>query len=294
MISRREFLAGAAAAGVMRAARYQPKLMLQPYVWTQVFQKEKIPLGDGLERMFAASRRAGYSRIELMDAFLTPELRSRTADLAQQYDFEVPVVYQGGTFHEPEAAERSIAGILTTADSARDLHTEWINTNCNPKKGRERKSDSELATEARYLNRLGQHLKERGMRLMLHEHDPDMADGAREWRSNLHHTDPKLLWFCVDTHWVYRGKQDPMELLDEAGRRIASLHVRNSINGVWSESFGDGDVDYRAVASFLQGIGYQGLIAVELAYENGTNPTRPLEEDLRISREYAEKIFLRG
>ena len=67
-----------------------------------------------------------------------------------------------------------------------------------------------------------------------------------------------------------------------------------SFHGVWSESFDDGDVDYRAVAKFLQGIGYQGLIAVELAYENGTNPTRPLEEDLRISREYAKNIFLGG
>ena len=67
-----------------------------------------------------------------------------------------------------------------------------------------------------------------------------------------------------------------------------------SVHGVWSESFDDGDVDYRAVAKFLQGIGYQGLIAVELAYENGTNPTRPLEEDLRISREYAKNIFLGG
>jgi inosose dehydratase len=229
-----------------------------------------------------------------MDAFLTPELHNRTADLVRQYDFDVPVVYQGGAFYEPESAERSIAHILETADRARDLHTEWINTNCNPKRDRGRKSDSELATEARYLNRLGQHLKERGMRLMLHEHDPDMADGAREWRSNLHNTDPRLVWICLDVHWVYRGRQDPMELLREAGRRIASLHVRNSVNGVWSETFGDGDVDYRAVATFLQRIGYQGFIAVELAYENGTNPTRPLEEDLRISREYAEKIFLRS
>jgi inosose dehydratase len=294
MISRREFLAGAAAAGALRAARYQPKLMLQPYVWTQVFQKEKVSLADGMERMFAASKRAGYDRVELMDAFLTPELLRRTADLVRQYDFEVPAVYQGGAFHESEAAERSIAKILETADSARDLHTGWINTNCNPKKGRERKSDSELATEARSLNRLGQHLKERGMRLMMHAHDPDMADSAREWRSNLHHTDPKLVWICADVHWMYRGKQDPMELLREAGRRIASLHVRNSVHGVWSESFGDGDVDYRAVAEFLQGIGYQGFIAVELAYENGTNPTRPLEQDLKISREYAENIFLRG
>ncbi len=294
MISRREFLASAAVPGVLRAARYQPTLMLQPYVWTQVFQKERISLGDGLERMFAVSKRAGYNHIELMDAFLTPELRGRTADLVRQYDFTVPAVYQGGTFHEPEAAERSIAQILATADVARDLHAEWINTNCNPKPGRERKTDSELAIEARSLNRLGQHLKERGMRLMLHEHDPDMADGAREWRSNLHHSNPKLMWMCVDVHWVYRGKQDPMELLREAGRRIASLHVRNSVQGVWSESFGDGDVDYRAVARFLQGIGYQGLIAVELAYENGTNPTRPLEEDLRMSREYAENVFFGG
>jgi len=148
-----------------------------------------------------------------------------------------------------------------------------------------------LETEAANLNRLGQHLKERGMRLMLHQHDPDMEENAREWRSNLRHTDPKLLWFCVDVHWVFRGKQQPMELLKEAGQRIASLHLRNSVKGVWSESLGDGDVDYRAVAKFLHQIKYKGFLAVELAYEKDTNPTRPLEEDLKLSREYAEKIF---
>ncbi len=294
MTSRREFLAGAASAGALRAARYRPALMLQPYVWTQVFQKERISLGDGLNRMFAASKHAGYSRIELISALLTPELRGRTVDLVRQYDFAAPVVYHGGSFHQAEGAERSIEQILATADAAGDLHTEWINTNCNPKNGGERKNDSELATEAAYLNRLGQHLKEGGMRLMLHAHDPDMADDAREWRYNLQHTDRELVWMCMDVHWIFRGKQDPMELLREAGRRIASLHVRNSIHGVWSESFGDGDVDYRAVAGFLQGIGYRGLIGVELAYENGTNPTRPLDEDLKISREYAEKVFFHG
>jgi len=294
MISRRECLAGAAAAGPLRAAPYEPKLMLQPYVWTQWFQREKIALADGLEQLFEASRRAGYIRMELMNSFLSPELRERTAAMVRQYDFDIPVVYHGGAFHNPEAAERSIAEILATADAARELHAGWINTNCNPKESRERKTDQELETEAGSLNRLGRRLKERGMRLMLHEHDPDMADGAREWRSNLHRTDPQLVWMCVDVHWVYRGKQDPMELLREAGQRIASLHVRNSVNGVWSESFGDGDVDYRRVARFLREIGYQGLIGVELAYENGTNPRRPLQEDLRISLEYAEKIFQAG
>ena len=129
------------------------------------------------------------------------------------------------------------------------------------------------------------------MRLMLHNHDADMAEGAREWRAILHHTDPKLVGFCVDVHWVYRGKQDPLLLLQEAGQRIASLHVRNSVKGIWSESLGEGDVDYAAVTRFLKHIKYKGLIAVELAYDKETKPSRPMEEDLKISREYAEKVF---
>ena len=45
------------------------------------------------------------------------------------------------------------------------------------------------------------------------------------------------------------------------------------------------------MAKFLKQIAYKGLIGVELAYEKDTNPTRPLEDDLRISRLYAETVF---
>jgi inosose dehydratase len=291
--TRRGFVAGAAGISGWGASRsgYDPKLMVQPYVWTQQFRAEKIGLAEGLEKAIPACRRAGYRRMQIMDSFLAPDVRERAIGLLRQYNFDVPVVYQGGTFHDAEAAEGTIAQILATADAAKELRSTWINTNCNPKAKHERKTDAELATEARYLNRLGEHLKQRGMRLMLHQHDPDMQEGAREWRSNLHHTDPKLVWFCVDVHWVLRGKQDPMTLLKEAGQRIADLHLRNSVNGIWSESLGDGEVDYRAVAKFMKQIKYQGYLSVELAYEKGTDPKRPLEEDLKISREYAEKMF---
>jgi sugar phosphate isomerase/epimerase len=95
----------------------------------------------------------------------------------------------------------------------------------------------------------------------------------------------------VDVDWLKRGGQDPMTLLKEAGKRIASLHLRSMRQGVWMEEFGDGDVDYRQVAAYLREIGYQGYLVVELAYEKATAPTRPLEEDLRRSRMYAEKVF---
>ena len=63
MITRREFLAGMAAMAAKSG--YEPKLMLQPYVWTQQFRADKIALGDGLEKLFSASQRAGYKRITL-------------------------------------------------------------------------------------------------------------------------------------------------------------------------------------------------------------------------------------
>jgi sugar phosphate isomerase/epimerase len=57
------------------------------------------------------------------------------------------------------------------------------------------------------------------------------------------------------------------------------------------EDFGAGDVDYSPVAKYLHQINYRGFLVVELAYEEGTVITRSLEDDLRRSRTYTEKIF---
>ena len=104
----------------------------------------------------------------------------RTAALVCQYNFDIPVVYHGGAFYESESAERTISQILATADAAKEVHAGWINTNPNPKPKRERKTDVELDTEVRYLNRLGEHLKSRGMRLMVHNHDADLTEGGSD------------------------------------------------------------------------------------------------------------------
>jgi sugar phosphate isomerase/epimerase len=127
--------------------------------------------------------------------------------------------------------------------------------------------------------------------MVVHQHAPELREEAREWRSELRNTNPDLVSFCVDVDWLKRGGQDPMALLKEAGKRIASLHLRSARNGVWMEELGDGDIDYRQVAAYMKEIGYQGYLVVELAYEKQTNPTRNLEENMRRSRLYAEKVF---
>jgi sugar phosphate isomerase/epimerase len=57
------------------------------------------------------------------------------------------------------------------------------------------------------------------------------------------------------------------------------------------EDFGPGDIDYQKVADYLRKISFNGYLVVELAYERGTQITRSLDEDLRLSRLYTEKVF---
>jgi inosose dehydratase len=118
-----------------------------------------------------------------------------------------------------------------------------------------------------------------------------MRSGAREWYHILKSTDPAKVGFCLDLHWVWRGKQDPYKLLADAGRRTVDIHLRNSTGGVWSEDLGDGDIDHGKVKEILDRIGFAGLLTVELAYEGATKPTRPLEEDLKRSREYVRAVL---
>ena len=105
----------------------------------------------------------------------------------------------------------------------------------------------------------------------------------------LQHTNPQRVYCCVDVHWAYRGGQEVMTFIRETGDRLVELHLRNSKQGVWTEDFGPGDIDYQKVADYLRGISFKGYLVVELAYEKDTQITRSLDEDLRLSRLYTDK-----
>lgn len=287
--TRRQWLASAAALPAAARPAYKPQLAVQFYVWTQQFRREKKTVAQGMEEAFAAVARAGYKRVDLTSQFWTPELREKTRGLLKQYRLEAPIAYNGGPMHEPAAAEKTIAATLEVADAAKAAGARALTFNPAPLK--ERKTDEQLAVQAKSLDRLGAGLRGRNLDLMIHQHAPEMQENAREWRHELTHTDPKLVKFCLDVDWVKRGGQDPMTLLRECTPRLRSLHLRSMRQGVWMEEFAPGDVDYREVAAHLRQIGFQGWLVVELAYEASTRMTRTLEENLRRSREYAEKLF---
>jgi inosose dehydratase len=272
-----------------RPAGYSPMLSVEIYVWMQHFFSQQKTLEAGVEEALTAIRRAGYARVELTSDFFRPGVRAKTLAALKTTGLETPTIYTNVTLYETKVAEKSVADALALADTVKEIGAKWILTNPSPK--RERKTDDELDTQASYLNKLGGELQKHGMRLMVHHHTPELTENAREWRHQLARTDAKLVSCCVDVEWAVRGKQEPLVFLREVGDRLVSLHVRNSKAGVWMEDFGDGDIDYTKVAAYLKEINFAGYLIVELAYEKGTQITRSLEEDLRLSRLYAEKVF---
>lgn len=291
MTRRQILMAGAASPLFCSAAARAPRFSMETYIWIQYAERNHKTLGECLDEVIPMAPAAGFKNVEMNQNFFTPELRDKSKALLVSNGLRVPSVYVGGAMHTHELAEETIKNAIEIAGFSKPLGCRAIVTDPIPKPQRARKSDAELAVQTESLNRLGRELSRRGVQLWVHNHDAEMVENAREWRSNLTGTDPKYVWMCIDLDWVHQGGQDLLGLLREAGKRVAALHLRNSKNRLWLESFSDGDIDYRKIAAYLKPANLSPLLVVELAYRKETTVTQPLVEDLRISRLYAEKIF---
>ena len=73
--------------------------------------------------------------------------------------------------------------------------------------------------------------------------------------------------------------------------RIVELHLRQSTDGIWSETFGPGDIDYPRLAGLLLDRGIRPHLVIEQAAESGTPHTMPAVETQKRSLGYATEIF---
>jgi sugar phosphate isomerase/epimerase len=292
MITRRQVLLSALAAPLSWAetpTRFQ--ISVEGYIFQQYAQKKNRPLAEVIPEVLPMARSAGFRNVELNPAFFTPEIRDHTIGLLRSLGLRMPSIYVGGAMHTPAGASHTIADALELAHIAAPFGCKGVVNNPDPKPGDQPKTDDELAAEAAGLNRMGTILAAEGFELRVHHHTPQLENGAREWRYILAHTDPKLVHICVDVDWAYEGGFEPVPFLREVGNRLREIHVRSARSKIWMEDVEDSDIDYRAVARYIEEQHLNPLIVVELAYRPQTVVTRTLEEDLRRSRVYTERVF---
>jgi sugar phosphate isomerase/epimerase len=290
-MTRRELFLTATAAGVCAAASPKSAMAVEGYIFQQYAERLKRPLQDVMGEVLPMARRAGFKNIELSPAFFAPEVRDRVLSLIRSQGLLMPSLYVGGRMHEKDGADETIATALRMGNLCAPFGCKAIVNNPDPKAGEAAKTGGELGVQAESLNRMGRALAEGGFELRVHHHTPQLLENAREWRHILQHTDPQYVHICVDVDWAYEGGFEPIAFLREVGNRLREIHVRSARNKLWLEDVEDSDIDYGKVAEYLSAEGLTPLIVVELAYRANTIITRPLEEDLRLSRMYAERVF---
>lgn len=219
------------------------------------------------------------------------------APLLKKYSIGMRSIYVNSTLHQPDTAQQSIDAALKIAEAAKALGTEIVVTNPSPIRwgGPEDKDDAALTVQATNLEKLGALLKARGLTLAYHNHDIELRQGAREFHHMMAFTDPKYVSFCLDVHWIYRGAGNSqvalMDVVRLYGKRITELHVRQSNDHIWSETFGPGDIDYKQLVAELVKLKVRPHLVMEQCVEEKSPNTTEAVAAHRQGLKYATEIF---
>jgi inosose dehydratase len=278
--NRRSFLNTLAGVTTLSVLSLSEKTVKRPkfpiscnsYNWITFYGREKKSWGEDLESCIAEFSKTGITAYEPGLSGL--EEVKKLIPVLKKYNISMPSVYVGSVMHTTEDAQKSITEILAIADEVKTYGTKIIVTNPNPIKwgSEDLKTDEQLTIQAAAMENLGAALRQKGLTLAYHTHAPEFKAGAREFHHTLLNTTPQNVSFCFDVHWVFRGSNDSnvavFDVLKLYGKRVVELHVRQSVNGVWSETFGEGDIDYVRFAEKLKAKKISPLIVIEQCVED--------------------------
>ena len=266
-----------------------PAVGSQLYGWGQYYQRAGKDLNRHLDDVLSALRDAGYDFAEGNLDIAQPDNNAKFAERLRKKGLRAVSLYTGGPTHVLGQATQTCERIALAAKEAAKAGFGIINFNPDPI-GRP-KTDRELEIQADALAELGAELAGMGLKLGLHHHTPEMANGGLEFHSNFRRCPAATVGFCYDVHWVFRGGIQPADCLRQYGDRIVSWHLRQSRGQTWWEDLDTGDIDYAAIAAVVRARNIPQFFAVELAIEGGTAVTRDAVQNHARSRRFVREVF---
>jgi len=303
MMHRRRFIK---SAGLAFAASVLPQFAIskakeldiacQQYSWMTYFKREGIAWLADPQTSLDAYVRSGLNGYE--PSFNSPSEVAQLQMHLKKNNIWCKSMYVNSVLHEEKQVDKNINDIVAISKAAYKIGIRILVTNPTPIRwgGPENKSDKQLKTQAKALNRLGVELKRMGIKLAYHNHDAEMREGAREFHHMLTGTDADNVKLCLDAHWIYRGAGNSQvalfDIVDLYADRIVELHLRQSNNGVWSELFtGTGDIDYFRLAAILAEKSLSPHVVLEQAIEEGTPHTMGTVAAMAKSVENIKTVF---
>ena len=265
------------------------------YPWGTFYQRQGRDFGASMDDGLAEVAASGLDGFEPFAG--EPDDIDRLASLTARHGLGMRSIYVGSNLHDPAEADGNVRRILAVGERARAVGTRIVVTNPNPIGwgSAEAKTDAQLRIQARALTALGRGLAEMGLVLAYHNHDVELRHAAREFHHMMLATDPQAVRLCLDAHWIYRGSGNSTVAVADVvklyGHRVAELHLRQSAGGVWTEVFGEGDIDYPALAAALAAVNVRPHLVVEQAVEDASPNTMDALSAHRPSCANTRRIF---
>jgi len=278
-------------------ATKQSSFGAQGFPWGVYYKSQGSSLQENLDEALAQTADAGLTTWENLG--LPPaEEADAFATRCRKQGLTIPTIYENVRLHEPATAQANVTETLQRITALVAHGLEYLVVNPEPVswKTEETKSDDALRLQASMLEALGRACGALGVKVAYHIHAPEMREGAREFHHMLLATSPEHVGFCLDAQWIHRGAGLSMVAVEDAIRlyrdRIITLHLRQSLDGIWTEHLMEGDLDFRWIADQLREVDFHGPIIFEAAAEKGTPQTMSMQASLEKSLAWAHDVFV--
>ncbi len=265
------------------------KVIVGAHPWVYAAKQPEYDIFPILDRIFEDMSYAGLDGIELMHtAFRREDAVPRIRALSEEHGLPVIGTSFGGAMWDRDEHDAILEEAELLIDELAGLGGRTLGTSVGS--APERKTPQQLDAQAELLQEIVEICEASGVVLNLHNHTYEVKDDLHDLAGTLERLpDVKL---GPDLNWLVRGGVDPCAFIHRYGEQIVFLHLRDQhADGTWSEAMGEGDMDYAAIAEALRDVGFMGDAVIELAHERDFEPTRPLRESLRLSREFVRDVL---
>jgi len=267
-----------------------PAIPVGGHVWVYAKNQPGFDVTPVLDQIFADMKYAGLDGVELMEHPLRkPEAVKTIAELIKRHDIPLIGISYGADMWDTSKHGEIIKDVNRLMENLSKLKARTFGTSVGHPEGR-MKTAQELDAQAALLQKLMTIGTNNGVVLNLHNHTYEVENNMADLQGTLQRI-PEIK-LGPDLNWLLRANVDPIDFLKRYASNIVFLHLRDQLkNGKWPESVGEGDTDFVKIGETLKNIGFRGDAIIELAHEDGFNPTRPIRDSLKLSREYLRKTM---
>jgi sugar phosphate isomerase/epimerase len=257
---------------------------------------------------FREAREVGYRHVESFIHYFKDFYDDKPDQLQKKLD-EIGVRFvtiSNGSpmemhFEDPAKFDKVVEDHMRLIRFIKKMGCEHLKINMGPRRPAGT-TDEDLKQMVKSLSEIGKRSAGEGIKFAVHAHMWSQFENRREIDYVMERTDPKQVYFVLDTGHITMAGIDPVELTKTLGRRIVEFHVKDTKpetrGGAKSRlerpdvmkdppffPLGHGGVNFPAIKAHLDKIGWQGWFTVEL----DSSPYRPPKESARMSKEYLEK-----